>query len=109
MLVRPSPKTSIRRIDVEANTFITNGEIECIPRSEKMHIEMPDPAMSHRVVQGFLEDPEEAERHVRRYIARNVLGAEINLGPVLARELFTETPHGGHDAQMQQPWRVQLV
>jgi len=31
-------QTSIRRLDVEANTFIANGEIECAPRSEKMHI-----------------------------------------------------------------------
>ncbi len=100
---------SIRLIDVEANTFITNGEIDGVPGSAKMHIEMPDLAVSHRVVEGFLEDPEETERHVRRDTARNVLGAEINLGAFLPRELFTETPHGGHNAQMQQPWRVQLV
>ena len=102
-------QASIRRIDVEANTFITNGEIDGVPGSAKMHIEMPDPAVSHRVVQGFLEDPEETERHVRRYTARNVLVAEINLDAFLPRELSTETPHCGDNAQKQQPWRVQLV
>ena len=102
-------QASTRRIDVEANAFITNGEIDGVPGSAKMHIEMPDPAVSHRVVQGFLEDPEETERHVRRDTPRNVLVAEINLDVFLPRELLTETPHRGHNAQMQQPWRVQLV
>jgi hypothetical protein len=100
---------SIRSIDVEANPFITNGEIDGVPGSAKMHIEMPDPAVSHRVVQSFLEDPEQTERHVGRYPGRNVLVAEINLGAFLTREFSTETPHCGHDAHMQQPWRVQLV
>ena len=59
-------QASTRRIDVEANAFITNGEMDGVPGSAKMHIEMPGPAVSHRVVQGFLEDPEETERHVRR-------------------------------------------
>ena len=72
---------------VEADTFVTNGEIDGVPGSAKMHIEMPDPAVSHRVVQGFLEDPEETERHVRRYTLRNVLEAEINLDMFLPREL----------------------
>ena len=101
--------TSIRRIDVEANTFITNREIDGVPGSAKMHIEMPDLAVSHRVLQGFLEDPEKTERHVRRYTARNVLGSEINLEAFLPGELATETAHCGHNAQIQQPWRVQLV
>jgi hypothetical protein len=52
---------------------------------------MPDAAVSHRVVQGFLEDPEETERHVGRYTPRSVLVAEINLDVFLPREL-TQKP-----------------
>ena len=100
---------AIRLIDVEASTFITNGEIDGVPGSAKLHIETPDLAVSHRVVQGLLEDPEEAERDVSRDAARNVLAAEINLGAFLVRQLFAETLHRGHDAQVQQPRRVQLV
>src|SRR5688572_29480440 len=66
-------QASIRRVHVEANSFITNGELDEVPGSAKMHAEMPDPAVSHRVVQGLLEDAEETERHVRRYTARNAL------------------------------------
>src|SRR4029077_19189865 len=102
-------QASTRRIDVEANAFITNGEMNGVSSSTKMHIEMPDPAVSHRVVQRFLEDPEETERHLRRYTLRHVLAAEINLDVFLPRELPTETPHCSDHAQMQQPWRVQLV
>src|SRR4029450_3162511 len=93
-------QASTRRIDVEANAFITNGEMDGVPGSAKIDIEMPDPAVSHRVVQGFLEDPEETERHVGRYAPRNVLVAEINLDGVLPRELPAETSYGGHNAQM---------
>ena len=74
-----------------------------------MHIEPTDPAVSHRVVQGFLEDPEQAERRVVRYIPGNLLGAKHDLDLFLPRDLPTETPHCGHNAQKQQPWRVQLV
>ena len=84
-------QASTRRIDVEANAFITNGEMDGVPGSAKMHIEMPGPAVSHPVVQGFLEDPEETERNVRRYTARNVLVAEINPDVFLPGELLTET------------------
>ena len=103
------PHASIRFLDVEAHAVIANGEIDGVSGPAKMHVEMPDLAVSHRVVQGLLEDPEEAERHVRRNVARNVLGAEIDGGALLPRELFTEAPHGRRDAEMQQPWRVQLV
>ena len=102
-------QASIRRIDVEANTFITNGEIDGVLGSAKIHIEMPNLAVSHRVVQCFLENSEETERHVRRYAARHVLVAEVDLDVSLTRELSTETPHCGRNAQMEQPWRVQLV
>ena len=60
------------------NTVVTNGEIDGVPGSAQLHVDMPDLAVSHRVVQGFLEDPEETERNVRRYTRRNVLVAEIN-------------------------------
>src|SRR5688572_116703 len=102
-------QTSSCCLDVEANTVITNGEINAVTSSAKTHIEMPDSAVSHRVVQCFLENPEETERHVRRYGAGNVLVAEINFGAFLHRELFTETLHCRHHAQMQQPWRAQVV
>jgi hypothetical protein len=69
---------STRRIDIEANAIITNGEMNGVPGSAKMHSEMLRPAVSHPVVQGFLEDSEETERNVRRYTAWNVLVPEIN-------------------------------
>jgi len=102
-------QASTRRIDVEANAIITNREVDGVSGSAKMHIEMPGPAVSHTVVQGLLEDPEETERNVRRHTPRNVLVAEIYSDVFLRGELRTETPHRSRNAQMQQPWRVQFV
>ena len=36
-------QASTRPIDVEANAFITNGEVDDVPGSAKMHIEMRSP------------------------------------------------------------------
>ena len=77
--------------------------------SAKLHIEPTDPAVSHRIVQGFLENPEQTERRVVRHTPGYVLGAKIDLDVLLLRDLPTETPHCGHNAQKQQPWRVKLV
>lgn len=99
-------RATTRRIDVEANAFITNGEVDGVPSSAKMDIEMPGSTVPYSVVQGFLKDSEETERNVGRHTARDVLVAEINPNVLLPREFLTETPHRGHNAQMQQPWRV---
>ena len=100
---------STRRIDVEANAFIPNGEINGVPVSAKMHIEVTHAAVSNGVAEGFLEDPEQTERRVIRYTPRNLLGAKNDLDVFLPRDLPTETPHCGHNAEKQEPWRVQLV
>jgi hypothetical protein len=107
--VQAQSQASTRRIDVKANAFITNGEMDGVAGSAKMDIELPDPAVPHRVMQRFLEYPEETERHVGRYAPRNVLMAEINLDVFLPRKLPRETLHCGHNAQIHQPWRMQLV
>ena len=104
-----SPAPTRRRSDVEANAFIANREVDGVPGSAKMHIETPDPAVSHPVLQGFLEDPEETERNLGRHAPGNVLVAEINPDVLLPRQLLTEPPYRGHHAQMQQPRRVQLA
>src|SRR4051794_22817898 len=82
-----------RRIDIEANAVVANGQVEGVPGSAKAHIEMMDPAVSHRVVQGFLKDAEETERYIRWHTGRNVLVAERNLDVFLPRELAAEPPH----------------
>ena len=103
------PHPSIRGLDVEADTPIADSEIDGVPVSTKMHIEMPGPAVSHRVVHGLLQDAEQAQRKVRRDISRDVLAAEIDLGAFLTRELVAEAAHCRHHSQMEQPWRMQLV
>ena len=80
-----------------------------VPGSAKMHIEMRSPTVPYSVVQCFLKDPEETERNVRRHTPRNGLVAKINPDDVLPREFLAKTPQLGHNAQMQQPRRVQLV
>ena len=109
MLRRAEAETSARRSDVEADAFIMNDEMDSVHGSAQMHLDPRATAVSKRVVQGFLEDAEEAVRHVGRQTRRNVLVAEHDGDVFSSRELAAETPHGDHDAQMQQPRRVQLV
>ena len=103
------PRASVRCLDVEADSLITNRELDGVAGSAKMDLEMPGAAVAHRIVHGLLEDPEQTKRQVRGDIFRDVLAAEIDPGAFLARELATEAPHRGHHAQMEQPWRMQLV
>ena len=98
-----------RDLDVEPRAFITNNQVDGVPDSAKMHLETPRLTVSYSVVQGFLKDSEETEGQRRRYVTWNVLVAEVNLDVSLSRELPAETAHCGHHAQMQQPWRVELV
>ena len=79
------PETS-SRLNVEADTFIANGELDGVTRSAKTNLEVLAPAVPHGVVQGFLENPEEAERHVRRDTGWDVLDVEIDLDPLLVGE-----------------------
>jgi benzoyl-CoA-dihydrodiol lyase len=70
----------IRVADVEADSLIANGEINAAFRAANMDIELPDAAVSHRVLQRLLKDSEETEGHVGRNRARHVLMSEMNFG-----------------------------
>ena len=99
---------STRRIDVEADAFIANGEMDGVAGSAKMHIELLDLAVSHRVVQGFLEDPEETERRVGGTFA-GTFSERKSISTFFCPETSRQKPRMAATIPRQQPWRVQLV
>jgi hypothetical protein len=90
---------STRRIDIEANAIITNGEMDGVPGSAKMHSEMLRPAVSHPVVQGLPGGLGRDRAKCQAYTARNVLVPGNQSRRFLPGELPTETAHRGRNAR----------
>lgn len=62
--------------------------------SPQSYLEVPYPAVLHRIVEGFLQYSKEAKRSVRRQTAGQIVGLEVNLHFLLLAELSAETSHG---------------
>src|SRR6476469_7825122 len=102
-------ETMGRRRNVEADTFIANGELDGVAGSAKTNLDVLAPAVPNGVVQGFLENPEEAERHVRRDTGRDVVDVEIDPDPLLIAESLTEAARRGLEPHIHQIGWVELV
>ena len=68
--VETKPAALPCRFKVEACALFADREMNLIRCSLQLHIELPDPAVFHRIVQGFLKYTKEAKGNVRRYEAR---------------------------------------
>jgi hypothetical protein len=71
-------------------------------RSPQSHFEVSNPAVFCRIVEGFLQNSEEAKRSVWRQRAWQIVALEVNLHVLLLAELFAETSDGGRYAQILQ-------
>lgn len=80
-----------------------------IRRSRQLHLDVPNPNVFRRIVEGFLENSEKAKRNVRRQRTGQIVGSEVNLSVLLLGEFLAEASHGGRYAQIFQFCRVQLV
>ena len=80
MLVRPRPKPRAASTSKPTPSSRTVSSTVS-PVRAKTNLEVLAPAVPHRVVQGFLQNPEKTERHVRRDTGRYVLEVEIDLNP----------------------------
>jgi hypothetical protein len=65
---------------------VANREINLIRRSPQSHFEVPYPTVFCRIVEGILQDSEEAKRNVRRQRAGQVVVFEFNLHLLLLGE-----------------------
>ena len=79
MLIRPSPRPFFAASRVKAHARIPHRKMNLIRRSPQSHFEVPCPTVFYRIVEGLLQDSEEAKRNVWRQGAWQILGFEVNL------------------------------
>ena len=65
--VETKPTSFPCRFEVEACAIFADREMNLLRGSVQLHIELPHPAVFHRVMQSFLKYAEETEGNVRRY------------------------------------------
>jgi len=94
------PSAFLSRFIVKARAGIRNREMNLTRRSPQLHFEVPYPTVFCRVVEGFLQNSEEAERNVRRQRAGQIVDFEVNLHLLLLAELLAETSHGRSNTQI---------
>src|SRR5208282_4134998 len=87
---------------VKAGARIANREMNLIGRSPQPHFEVPNPTVFRRIVQGFLQNSEEAKRNVRRQFARQIVVSEVYLRFLLLSKFLTESSHGRSDTKILQ-------
>ena len=97
------------RFAVKAHAGIPYCEMNLIRRSPQAHFEVPYSAVFHRIVEGFLQNSEEAQRRVRLQRAGQIMAGKVNVHFLLLSEFFAEASHGASNTQILQFCRVQLV
>ena len=70
---------------------------------------MPDTAVFHSISQTFLQDPEQANRDLRRYRIGNIGSGKINLDLVLVRQFCAEALAGSNKPEIFQLGGVEAV
>ena len=63
-----------------------------IRRSPQSYFEVPYPAVLYRIVESFLQNPEEAKRNVRWHRVWQIVGLKVNLHSLLVAE-FSAVPN----------------
>src|SRR5438046_6344272 len=94
---------------VKARAGILDCQMNLIRRSPQSHFEVSYPTMFGRIMQGFLQNPEQSERDVRLQRAGQIVALEVNLDFLLLGKLSTEPSHGHSNTQILQFCRVQLM
>ena len=103
------PRARLCRFLVKPCAGILNREMNLIRRSPQSHFKVSYSTVFRRIVEGFLQNSEEAQRNVRRQVARQIVDVEVNLNFLLLGELLAEASDGSSNTQVLQFCRVQLV
>src|SRR6266550_4411835 len=74
ILMRPSPSALLYRFAVKAYAGVVNHKMNLIRRSRQLHLDVPNPTVFRRIVEGFLENSEKAKRNVRRQRTGQIVG-----------------------------------
>ena len=75
---------------VKADARIIDREMDLAGRSPQSHFEVANATVFGGIAEGFLQNSEEAKRHVGRQNGRHIVSPEINLHFLLRLEFVTE-------------------
>src|SRR5438309_9820851 len=87
------PSARLCRFAVKACAGILNREMNLIRRSPQSNFEVPYPTVFCGIMEGFLQNSEEAKRSVWRHRAGKIMGLEVNLQFLLLAEFLAEASH----------------
>ena len=96
------PPASFCGFIVKAHPRITDREMNLTGRSPQSHFEVPYSTVFRGIVQGFLQNSEEAKRDVRRQRAWQIVGCEVNFHFLLLAEFSAEACDGRNKTQVLQ-------
>jgi len=105
----PKPWAAQSRLAVEAHAAIANDEVERIRCPAQLDAEPARTAMSYRVLQGLLEDAEEAQRYFLWHCLRDALVLEVNLRFLTLSRLSAGTAYRCHQPDVLQSGGMQFV
>src|SRR5208282_5076630 len=90
------------RLGVKADAGVANREMNLIQGSAQLHLKVPNSAVFRRIVKGFLQHAEKAERKVGGQRSRNIMILKVNQGVLLFPVLTAEAFHGGGNTEILQ-------
>jgi hypothetical protein len=102
-------RISARSLRIEARAIIGDDEAEVPVVAREFDFRRRPAAVFHHVVQRLLGDAVEAKRRVGRHCPRHVALGELDGQFVCKRELFAEAAHCGHDAELVELRRMEVV
>jgi hypothetical protein len=87
----PQTASSKGSLLVEANAIVSDSELNLRLGSFEFRCEVPHAAAFDRILQGFLQDPEQAKRDLLGYAAGHTFVSKVNLHLLLFGEFSAET------------------
>ena len=102
----PFPLTALH---IETNTGVRNLQYQAGPITRQSNLRLPGTAVPDDVVQRFLRDPVEAQRHVRVNGLRKRIALEGDINHALTRDVATQQLKRLDEAEGLQLRRMKLV
>lgn len=83
---------------VESSTSIVHLQLNVVRAAAQLYTESARPAVLCGIVEGFLGNPEQAQRNIPGQVLRHVPVSNINADFVLYGKLFAKTSNAGRNA-----------
>src|SRR5205809_4887527 len=82
------------RFAIKSCAGVADRKMNLIRLSPQSRFDPPHPTVFRRIVEGFLQNTEEAKRNVRRQRAGQIVTSQVDLHVLPLAEFFAEASHG---------------